>query len=318
MGNFVSEILINQFLKDVDSLGKMPWQCPYKNYSDAFNWVTVTPYSGFNRLMLPFGEYMTANQLNKYNKDNGEDFKFQKGIKWFHVTFYTTKEQDVSEKDVKSALENVDLTKDGCLGKAYGWIYYHEGAKYIKRKNVLRYYRVADIKHFVNSKGEHLRSRLEDEVVTLSNSDAKQIISNYVNREGITIQKIGSTPCYDIKQDIIGLNPYYSNEDEWYSTAFHEMAHSTGAVNRLNRLSVESYEGDLIAQEECIAEITAYLLCCECGIQDFKTSGQSGYYNNIAYVQYWKKKVKDWGSTFLYICSKAEEAFNYIMGYREE
>ena len=75
----VSQILIERFLKDVDEKESMPWQRPYKRYN-AFNWSTGTPYRGINRIMLDFGEYLTANQLNQYNKEHNEDFRFQKGI----------------------------------------------------------------------------------------------------------------------------------------------------------------------------------------------------------------------------------------------
>ena len=33
-----------------------------------------------------------------------------------------------------------------------------------------------------------------------------------------------------------------------------------------------------------------------------------------AYVQSWKKRIKDWGKEFIYIVSQADKAFNYICG----
>ncbi len=37
----------------------MPWQKPYTQYN-AFNYFTLKAYRGINRLILPFGEYLTA------------------------------------------------------------------------------------------------------------------------------------------------------------------------------------------------------------------------------------------------------------------
>ena len=65
-----ADILIETFLKDVDEKGSMPWQRPYERY-DSFNYFSQKMYRGFNRILLPFGEYITKNQINTYNKEHG-------------------------------------------------------------------------------------------------------------------------------------------------------------------------------------------------------------------------------------------------------
>ena len=70
MGNTVANIVIDKILKDVDKYGKMPWQMPYTRYN-AFNYFTMKAYRGVNRLMLPFGEYMTKTQVRNYNVERG-------------------------------------------------------------------------------------------------------------------------------------------------------------------------------------------------------------------------------------------------------
>lgn len=96
------DILIEAFLKDVDERCTMPWQRPYERYN-AFNWYTKKVYRGFNRLFLPFGEYLTKNQITKYNAEKGyikldengrlkditpQAYYMQKGIKWLPVVFF--------------------------------------------------------------------------------------------------------------------------------------------------------------------------------------------------------------------------------------
>lgn len=58
----------------------MPWQNPHK-FGVSINWVSKKMYRGINRMILPSGEYMTKNQLNKYNEEHGTDFKFKKGYR---------------------------------------------------------------------------------------------------------------------------------------------------------------------------------------------------------------------------------------------
>ena len=86
----VVDVVIDSFLKRVQEKGVMPWQDPIL-FGIAINWVSKKMYRGLNRMILPNGEYMTKNQLNKYNEEHGEDYKFQKGIEWFPVVFYSLK-----------------------------------------------------------------------------------------------------------------------------------------------------------------------------------------------------------------------------------
>lgn len=107
MAGTVADRLIDRFLKDVDTEQTMPWQRPYSRYN-AFNYFTLNVYRGINRLMLPFGEYMTANQINEYNKTHHEDFRFQKGIVWYPVVFYKSETRDVSLDDVLKRFKDYD------------------------------------------------------------------------------------------------------------------------------------------------------------------------------------------------------------------
>ena len=54
----VAQIVIDNFLKDVDERGSMPWQRPYERY-ESFNYFSKKAYRGINRLILPGGEYLS-------------------------------------------------------------------------------------------------------------------------------------------------------------------------------------------------------------------------------------------------------------------
>lgn len=317
----VADILIERFLKDVDEKGTMPWQRPYECYN-SFNYFSKTAYRGFNRLLLPFGEYMTANQINAYNREHNEDFRFQEGIEWYPISFFKREEKPCSFKEASETFPDIDVSSiNGWIGYEKGYNYYNEDGTYSKSRSILRYYRVADRKWFKNSKGKLLPSRLETGEVEIVKAEPKRVINEYMTRTGVKVQKDhAGVPCYVPSMDLVQLNPYTKDEDSWFSTAFHEFAHSTGAKSRLNRIGI-THEGmkpgeknQVYAVEECIAEIAAYLCCAECGVYDFKTSGTMEYDNNVAYVQGWKSRIKDFGKEFFYICSQADKAFNYILG----
>ena len=322
----VADIIIERFLKDVDEKGTMPWQRPYERYN-AFNYFTCKTYRGINRLLLPFGEYLTKKQINEYNKQHNEDFRFQKGIEWFPVVFFTVQERAVSRDEILDYFTEVDFSKNYYVGTEGVWNYYVIDGKAIKKRNVLRYFEVAERKHFKNSKGEMLPSKIENKIVVVDKEEPRKVIENYLNRNpNLTVSyDNGDTPCYIPMYDRVELNPYVKSEDSWFSIAFHELAHSTGHYTRLNREGIhypkdatKKRKEELYAIEECIAEITACLLCAECGIHDMVTSGSMEYNNSIAYVQTWKKRVQDWGKEFIYIVSQADKAFNYLLGDTED
>ena len=317
MGDKVINILIDRFLKDVDEVGSMPWQQPYKRYN-SINYVSMKPYRGINRLLLPFGEYLTANQINTINKEKGEDYKFKKGIKWYPVSYYSTNEKPATEQEISVlASKGFDINEYGYIGQDSYWVYYNTETGYTKRKSVLRYYMVADRHDFVNSRGEIPPSRFELGDVELTLSKPKEVIDKYVATSKVKVSyNHNGSPYYSPQSDKVYLNPHHVSEEEYFSTAFHEFAHSTGAESRLCRKSIVTNSKELYATEECIAEIAAYLCCSECGISSFVTSGTKQYSNSAAYVHYWKERVRDFGGKLLSICSQADQAFNYI--FREE
>ena len=68
---------------------------------------------------------------------------------------------------------------------------------------------------------------------------------------------------------------------------FHELAHSTGAENRLKR-DIKNVFGDhLYSKEELVAEITSACIMNDKGWNTAETDK-----NNIAYLQNWAKSLK--------------------------
>ena len=324
MGNkSVADIIIDRILKDVEETGSMPWQRPYETFT-AFNYFTKESYRGINRLLLPSGEYMTKNQINDYNKKTGEDFTFQKGIKWFPVVFFKHDQEKVSKDEIFKLLpDDADITdkinsNDNEYLFSHGsWsylkVYENEKVGYIKTRSILRYTPVAERQHFRNSKGEYLPSRIETGEVVITQSKPNEILQGYFENSGVTVSTTTGIPCYIPGLDAIQLNKHSISEESYFSTAFHESAHSTGHKSRLNRASLYGTDKNSYAIDECIAEICACLCCAECGVHSFETSGTLEYQNNTSYMHFWKGRIKDWGKEFIYIVSQAEKAFKYIM-----
>lgn len=80
----------------------------------------------------------------------------------------------------------------------------------------------------------------------------------------------------------------FKDGESWYGTAFHEMVHSTGAEDQLNRLKPQSgFGSDEYAREELVAELGSALVCQKYGItKNLKE-------DSAAYLKSWLGSLKE-------------------------
>jgi len=100
-------------------------------------------------------------------------------------------------------------------------------------------------------------------------------------------------------------------EQEYYSTLFHELVHSTGSPKRIGRDLTGKFGSKSYAFEELIAELGASYLCGESGILYFTLD------NTAAYLKGWLKRLKEEMTTdpkfFLKAAAAAEKASEFII-----
>lgn len=98
-----------------------------------------------------------------------------------------------------------------------------------------------------------------------------------------------SSAYYTPSKDTITLPLYeqFENGQSFYSTMLHEMAHSTGAENRLNREIKNGFASDKYAREELVAEMTSALVCNAIGIRNGVKE------ESAAYLKSWLKGLKE-------------------------
>lgn len=113
----------------------------------------------------------------------------------------------------------------------------------------------------------------------------------------VTDKKVG-TPCY-MHSDMIKLpekiqyavhddaTGRYEDGMNFYGTALHEMAHSTGHPDRLNRVKGDRFGDAKYAKEELVAEMTAATVGNAMGFS------KSILENNAAYLESWLRGLKE-------------------------
>ncbi len=163
-------------------------------------------YSLLNQMLLGMpGEYLTFAQCQK------EGGKIKKGAKSQMVVFWKWVETEDEETHEK------------------------------KQFPFLRYYNVFHI-----SQCEGLAAKHEQPLPNTANVDetAENIIAAYIQRSSVrVIHESGDRAYYTPFTDRVVLPciEQFAETAEYYSTAFHELTHSTGHVSRLNRLEKTAF-----------------------------------------------------------------------------
>ena len=130
------------------------------------------------------------------------------------------------------------------------------------------------------------------QLIEEATAEAEAIKETYKIREHIVIDEIVTDDAfYSPSRDcvVLPLPEQFKSMEERYSTAFHELAHSTGHQSRLDRLRATARFGsESYSKEELVAEITAAALMNHTGIE---TKGT--FRNSTAYIQNWLTALRN-------------------------
>jgi len=105
----------------------------------------------------------------------------------------------------------------------------------------------------------------------------------------------------------------FTQPEEFYSTAYHELVHATGHETRLYRRPSNEFRhfGDReYSQEELVAEMGAAFFCGQAGI------AQATIENSAAYVQGWLSVLKGSPKLVVHAAAQAQRAADFILDRR--
>lgn len=116
--------------------------------------------------------------------------------------------------------------------------------------------------------------------------------------------KVPKKAQFNIHEDIEEI---FKDGQEFYSSALHEMAHSTGHPSRLDRLPQASFGSEEYAKEELVAETTAFVIGNALGFSSRISE------NNAAYVDSWIKTLREQPKFIVTIMSDVNKASRMIL-----
>lgn len=257
--------------------GEIPWKKPWTGgINGAFNRVSKKPYSILNQCLLKHtGEYASFKQWTELGG------KIRKGEKSEMVVFWKIYRKEKEDENGEKKVTTIPL---------------------------LRYLKVFHI-----SQVDGVEPLKEGLKATEAIPEADVVIADYVNREGITFKEVYEDKAfYRPSTDYVQVprkDQFNGNANEYYSTAFHELVHSTGHPKRLNRITqVAAFGDEDYSKEELVAEIGSAGIMNYLGLETGKT-----FKNSAAYIQSWIKALKDDTHMIVNASSKADKAMNLIL-----
>ena len=258
--------------------GVIPWKKPWIASGKCVSHATGKPYSLLNQMLLGRpGEYVTFNQCQQAGG------RIKKGAKSQMVVFWKWIEQEDEETGEK------------------------------KEVPFLRYFNVFHIDQCEGLTAKCVQPLPELPEDLPETKVAEDVIYEYLSREGVKlVHEQGDRAFYRPSTDevVLPIRKQFTSAAEYFSTAFHELVHSTGHKSRLNRLEKTAFFGtEAYSKEELIAEIGAAALVNHSGLETAHTLK-----NSAAYIQNWLTALKNDKRFIVSAAGKAEKAVHLILG----
>ncbi|PRY03675.1 antirestriction protein ArdC [Pontibacter ummariensis] len=277
--------------------GKVLWQKPWTSYGLPKNYLSGRHYEGFNAFYLNYiteKKHFTAPYFLTFRQAQELGGHVRKGEKGTQAIYWKIYEEKAGESAHEPAEE--------------------ENARYGKRFvpfiwTVFNLDQVEGISFALPAAME----RTEQQVIAA----CQQVVDNYPQPRPQILHG-GSQAYYTPIPDRVQMPELKSfvSPQAYHATLFHELIHSTGHPDRLNRFTEEekaSRFGDAnYSKEELIAEMGASFLSAFTGIKE------AVFENSVAYLQGWVSKFKDDKTMIIYTSTKAFKAASYILDLKAE
>lgn len=300
--------LVDAVLKNLEN-GVGLWKQGWSGGGAPVSAITGKRYNGVNRIFL-----MLASMERGYSDNRWLTYKQMEDKGW---SFKTDAEGRSLGKGAGVAIEYFELrdkqTKQPFDRHTLDGMTADERNEYMD-ENVYplrKYYRVfnGDVIEGIpeQKKGEH--------DTTGYNARAENLISYWSETES-PIRYGGSAAFYSPQTDEIRLpkKEAFVDMPEFYSTALHEIGHSTGHEKRLNRVMSTDRKTPEYAEEELRAEIASMFIEQDLGVE----VKEKHIENNSAYIGAWKSKIKEDPNILFKAIADAERMTKFVMEKEKE
>ena len=290
----VYEVVTRQILEQLER-GVVPWARPWKVDGLApSNLITRRPYRGINALLLGIRAATTPWWLT-FRQAIALGGSVRAGQRSAPVIFWRW--ADRAER------AGSELVRE------------EEEIRRRDRIPVLRYYPVFNLDQTDGIDPAKLPAN--ETATSVAVPTAEEILAGFANSpriEHLAQPRAFYRPATDTVT--MPLRAAFATPTGYYSTLFHELAHSTGHSTRLARPGFEKnhaapFGSDAYAREELVAELGAAFLCGEAGIDP-------DIPNSAAYIDHWRQKLSRDPRLIVTAAQQAQRAADCILGRGSE
>lgn len=278
----VYQLITDRIIQQLEA-GVAPWHKPWKERGSAalpWNLVTDRPYRGINLWILMASDYDSPYWLTfkQATSLGGHVRPGEHGLPVVYWKFGTREVQD--------------------------------GDELIEKPTVLcRYYVVFNLEQCDGIPAPEAEPKSRPELTPIE--ECERIVNRWAQRPDI--QHGGDRASYSKLEDRVRIPDLdaFDSAEEFYSTLFHELVHSTGHPGRLNRstlMDTETFGDENYSREELVAEMGAAFLCGITGIENRTIN------NSAAYLQSWLEAIKSDTRLVLVAAGQAQKAVDCIQG----
>ena len=149
------------------------------------------------------------------------------------------------------------------------------------------------------------------EKVELKQDEVLEIANNFIKSSVCPIKEVAQDRAYySPSNDEIILPPkeYFKDSQSFLATALHEMGHSTGHPDRLNRDFSGRFGDSAYAREELTAELTAMFIQSDLGI---KLEGEH-FNSHAGYLESWVSVLKNDYQEFYRAINESQKASDFL------
>lgn len=282
----VYEVITDHIIRQLEA-GVVPWRKPWSARTDMPRSIHGRPYRGINVFLTLLRGYSDPRWLTfkQAQERGGRVRKGEKGTPLVLWKTTTVREQDPDTGETRE-----------------------------KQVPFARYFTVFNVEQCDGLNVEPWRPAPAEVPATVIET-AQAIIDGMPNAPELRYDG-GDRAYYVPATDVIHLprRSTFRTQEEFYSTAFHEMGHSTGHRSRCNRAGVAEFDhfgSDRYGREELVAEMTAAFLCGEADIAP-ATIG-----NNAAYIGSWLRSLREDSRAVVIAAAQAQKAADYILNRQQ-
>jgi antirestriction protein ArdC len=284
--DLVYKIITERILKLLEA-GTVPWHKPWSLRVDGkhvvpMNLISKIPYRGVNILTLTMAGYSNPYWVT-YRQALERGGRVKSGEHGLPVVFF-------------KMLDRSDASEPS-----------DQGGKF----PLLRYYTIFNVDQCEGLEFPKIETTSHNPIESIE--DCEDLVANMQSRPEIKSSE--ARAYYMPSTDIVNMpnKSLFESAEEYYSTLFHELVHSTGHQSRVNRktlIDMCRFGDTNYSKEELVAEMGATFLCGIAGIEN-KTID-----NSAAYLASWIKKLQQDPRLLVQAGSAAQKAVDYILGVK--